>query len=259
MKIIFSVIILTKNRNDFLKKALDSTQLQTKKPFEVLVLDNSLSMTAKSLCLKKKYHKFIKYFSLNKINNVAKLRNFLANKAKGNYLAFLDDDDYWDKKYLFECSKIIKKNNFELIITNINGVKKKKIKFTNFKKFIPLKIKDFLIVNPGTFCSNIIINKSSFLKLKGFDPKVSGSCDKDLIIKALENNISYKINYKYLVNYSLHANQWSSNPAKIIKQKILFYYKYIKKYSLIEHFIMIRLLLRLIIQIIFKSRVFNSI
>jgi len=108
-------------------------------------------------------------------------------------------------------------------------------------------------------CSNIIINKSSFLKIKGFDPKVSGSCDKDLIIKALEKNISYEINNKYLVNYSLHVNQWSTNPAKVIKQKLLFYYKYIGKYSLIEHFIMIRLLLRLIMQIILKSKIFNSI
>jgi teichuronic acid biosynthesis glycosyltransferase TuaG len=260
MKVSFSIIVLTKDRNQFLKKAINSIQLQKKKPIEILVLDNSPSKTAKLLCSENKYSKKIKYFSLSKINNVAKLRNLLAKKAKGNYLAFLDDDDYWQKNYLSESTKIIKKNNIEFIITNIAGVKnKKKNKHTSFKKRKPLNIKDFLIINPGVFCSNVIINRSIFLKLGGFDPKVSGSCDKDLIIRILENNISYKINDKYLVNYSLHTNQWSSNPRKVIIQKLLFYLKYLRKYSIIEHLIMIKVLLSLIIQIFFRLRKFNSI
>ena len=212
MKVLFSIIVLTKDRNKFLKKAINSIQIQKKKPIEILILDNSPSKTAKLLCLEKKYSKKIKYFSLSKINNVAKLRNLLAKKAKGNYLAFLDDDDYWQENYLSESTKIIKQNKVKFIITNIIGIKnKKKIKLTGFKKRKPLNVKDFLIINPGVLCSNIIINRSIFLKLGGFDSKVSGSCDKDLIIRVLENNISYKINDMYLVNYTLHTNQWSSN------------------------------------------------
>ena len=102
MKVLFSIIVLTKDRNKFLKKAINSIQIQKKKPIEILILDNSPSKTAKLLCLEKKYSKKIKYFSLLKINNVAKLRNLLAKKAKGNYLAFLDDDDYWQENYLRE-------------------------------------------------------------------------------------------------------------------------------------------------------------
>ena len=260
MKVLFSIIVLTKDRNEFLKKAINSIQLQKKKPIEILILDNSPSKAAKPICLEKKYSKKIKYFSLSKINNVAKLRNLLAKKAKGNYLAFLDDDDYWQENYLSESIKIIKKNKVEFIITNIVGIKnKKKIKLTSFKKSKPLSVKDFLIINPGVLCSNIIINRSIFLKLGGFDSKVSGSCDKDLIVRVLENNISYKINDMYLVNYSLHTNQWSSNPVKVIIQKLLFYIKYLGKYSLIEHLIMIKVLLSLIIQIFFRLRKFNSI
>lgn len=260
MKILFSIIILTKDRNKFLKKAINSIQFQKKKPIEILILDNSLSATAKSLCLEKKYSKNIKYFSLTKINNVARLRNFLAKKAKGNYLAFLDDDDYWDQNYLWESLKIIKRNKIALLITNIIAHKnKKKIKLTNFRKLKPLNIKDFLIINPGTLCSNIIINKSVFLKLGGFDSKVSGSCDKDLIIRVLENNISYEINNMYLVNYSLHINQWSSNPTKVIIQKFLFYQKYFGKYSIVDHLTMIKVLLKLMIQIFFRFKKFNSI
>ena len=260
MKINFSVIILTKNRNDFLKIGLDSLNKQKIKPQEILVLDNSPQKNAFGICQKMNFFKLIKYFSSSEMKNVAIMRNFLTMKAKGNYLAFLDDDDYWDKNYLYDSLEIIKKTNTKLLITNILSIKNnRKFKFTYFKKNKFLRIKDFLITNPGTLCSNLIIKKSEFLKLKGFDSSVSGSCDKDLIIKVLKNKIDYKINEKYLVNYYLHTNQWSSNPIRVIKQKLLFYKKYFNQYSFIDHLRMIKVLTYLIFKIIFNSKKFNSI
>ena len=260
MKIYFSVIILTKNRNDFLKIALESLNKQKIKPQEILVLDNSHQKNAFGICQKMNIFKLIKYFSSTNMKNVASMRNFLSKKAKGNYLAFLDDDDYWDKNYLYDSHEVIKKTNTKLLITNILGIQdNKKLKFTNFKKNEIFRINDFLIINPGTLCSNLIIKKSEFLKLKGFDSNVHGSCDKDLIIKVLKNKIDYKINEKYLVNYYLHINQWSSNPLRVIKQKLLFYKKYFHYYFFIDHLRMIKVLTYLIFKIIFDSKKFNSI
>jgi len=87
-----SVIIITFNRPQYVCEAVDSVLGQTFNDFEVIVVDDgSASKTKEAL---EKYGSRIQYiFQDHKGRSVA--RNTGINAAKGEYIAFLDDDDAW--------------------------------------------------------------------------------------------------------------------------------------------------------------------
>tara|TARA_B100000579_G_C22846678_1_gene864814 strand:+ start:1324 stop:2103 length:780 start_codon:yes stop_codon:yes gene_type:complete len=257
----FAVVILTKNRDVYLKEALKSACKQKLKPSLIIIIDNAGLAKTKNI-VKKIVPKKQKYFykPITNINNVAKLRNIASKMVSADYIAFLDDDDYFDKNYLYKVNKDLKKNKHDVIITNIKRVDGKiKSKFTYFNDKTSFRIKDFLNKNPGTLCSNLIVKKKTFIKLGGFDKNVSGSCDKDLVMKFIikDKNIFY--NEKYHVFYRMHRNQWSRLPIKVISQRIFFYRKYFKFFGLYDHFKFLTIVLNIIIRIFYDKLRYNSI
>lgn len=87
-----SVIIPTYNRSKYLEVAIKSVVNQTFKNFEVLVVDDGSSNNyAKKIC--NKYKNCFYFYKKN--GGVSSARNFGVKKAKGDYIAFLDDDDLW--------------------------------------------------------------------------------------------------------------------------------------------------------------------
>ena len=93
-----SVIIPSHNRFEGLLHALESVKKQSLTDYEVIVindgsdderyLDYTFDIDVKVIHLKMNSVKEKGYFSDS-------IRNFGINKAKGKYIAFLDDDDYW--------------------------------------------------------------------------------------------------------------------------------------------------------------------
>ena len=105
-----SVIIPTFNREEHLNNCLSSLLTQTKKPFEILVIDNSDNSYAEKLInnLESKFKKqnVFLYSIKNPINSGAIARNLGASKAKGDLIAFLDDDVLLDSNYYEEIEKV---------------------------------------------------------------------------------------------------------------------------------------------------------
>lgn len=87
-----SVVIPTYNRAHFLADAINSVLNQTFKSIEIIVVDDgSTDRTKEAL---KRYALSIQYiFQDHKGRSAA--RNTGINAAKGEYIAFLDDDDIW--------------------------------------------------------------------------------------------------------------------------------------------------------------------
>lgn len=101
-----SVIIPVYNGERYLKEALDSVLNQSLKPFEVVVIDDgSTDSTAEIV------EQYGKGIILIKKNNggAAAARNDGIKMATGDYIAFLDADDYWDQYKLILQMREIKK------------------------------------------------------------------------------------------------------------------------------------------------------
>ena len=129
--------------------------------------------------------------------------NLAASKAKGDFIAFLNDDDAWEKDYLEKISYLKFKKNSKIIYTWLTDwyFKKK----NQGKKIKPnLLPKDFLLKNPGCVISNLVVEKDIFLGLGGFDEYIHPTNDKDFIIRALYFGFNYDVLEESLVLLRRH-------------------------------------------------------
>lgn len=104
----FSVIIPTYNRENELPKCIKSVLEQTYKDFEVLVIDNGSTDHTKDIVQKyMENDSRVNYFWQENSGSPAGSRNTGIKNAKGEWIAFLDSDDYWYPQKLEEVSKVI--------------------------------------------------------------------------------------------------------------------------------------------------------
>ena len=88
----YSIVIPVYNVEKYIKRCLDSVFNQTEKDFEVIVINDDC--TDNSMDIVRKYDVNI---ITTKHVSVSQARNLGVEEAKGEYLIFLDSDDYWDK------------------------------------------------------------------------------------------------------------------------------------------------------------------
>ena len=96
----YSIIIPVYNVEKYIKRCLDSVFEQTEKDFEVIVINDDC--TDNSMDIVRKYDVNI---ITTKHVSVSQARNLGVEEAKGEYLIFLDSDDYWEKNLLKNISK----------------------------------------------------------------------------------------------------------------------------------------------------------
>ena len=133
---LISIIIPTFNRQHKISKAIDSVINQTSNNWEAIIVDNNSNDGTREL-VKKYKDKRIKFFEINNKGVISKSRNYGINKSSGEFIAFLDSDDWWSpnklnfvnrailagKKFIYHNHYIvrsglmIKKNIFPEILT----------------------------------------------------------------------------------------------------------------------------------------------
>lgn len=88
-----TAIITTHNRLELLKRAIRSVLDQTYPDIELIVVDDHSDDGTKEYCLTQDF-KYI-YIPSEESNGGNYARNLGIKNASGEYIAFLDDDDYW--------------------------------------------------------------------------------------------------------------------------------------------------------------------
>ncbi|NRA94506.1 MAG: glycosyltransferase family 2 protein [Psychroserpens sp.] len=112
-----SIIIPYYNRLGKLKRTLDSIDRQTYKNVEVIIVDDCSNEENSPELLLTPQIKYIR----NKVNQGPGLsRNIGMDHANGDYIAFLDSDDYWNEKFL-ELTLEALKSNHKAIMAYANG------------------------------------------------------------------------------------------------------------------------------------------
>ena len=108
-----SVIMPTYKRSEKLLRAIDSVLNQTYKNLELLLVNDNEPFDEYTELLKKRVEKYSndERFHLilqDKHINGAVARNVGIRQARGQYIAFLDDDDWWELNKLEEQVKELK-------------------------------------------------------------------------------------------------------------------------------------------------------
>lgn len=95
---VISVIIPVYNRGWQLKRALDSLLCQTDGDFEVIVCDDGSTEDIGAVVEPYLSQLQLRYIRIENSGGPARPRNVAASHACGEWLAFLDSDDWWDNE-----------------------------------------------------------------------------------------------------------------------------------------------------------------
>ena len=193
-----SVIIPTYNRAIDLDRCLKSLQSQTYKNFEVLVCDDGSTDNTAEIVEKYNSTLTIQYIKDDNFGGPSRPRNNGIKKAKGNFIAFLDSDDWWypnklevSLSYLEEYDLVYHDLDIYTNVEKSNNVAKGRILTGN--------IATDLIVN-----GNGIVNSSLVIKKEIVDSVGKITEDKNLI--AVED-YDYWIRVARVTNRFKYVNQ----------------------------------------------------
>lgn len=204
MEKLISIIIPTFSRNKLLNKLIQSiiTNKYYNESFEIIVVDNN----PKQDFFEESKKKDIIYIHEEQLG-VSFARNRGAASAKGQWLYFLDDDELIDEETLFNVMKLIKLNeNFIYTGKTILYYEEKKEFYINDLLENYLSKIDYgekeKILNEKEWITagNLLIKKSNFEKINGFNIKLQRSGDnlmgnEDILLKKACEDINLKTKY----------------------------------------------------------------
>ena len=228
--VLISVVIPTlNNRQEFLKEALNSIEKQSQLPFEVIIVNNGkqeLKVPQTSLN--------IRHLKTIFRGGVAQARNFGASLARGEYIAFLDDDDLWGQDYLKNIKIQIERDHPDCLIGKLDQLLGNKIMpFKNAHGQIDKNI--ILMFNPGITGSSVVINKEVFLIIGGYDSKLPPSEDKSLILELINRGFKIvTVPDSQAIARQTEIERLSNNKKKMYEGAFQFYRKYKDQMNLIQ-------------------------
>lgn len=198
--------ITTCNRLRQLKKAVESVENQTLLPDELIIIDDNSCDETQEYC--KNLQEISKipiiYFRNDFRGGSNACRNLAIERASGEYIAFLDDDDEWLPDKLQIQYETAKKKNADLVYTGVETVDSdgKKISRHFHKKpaFFSPKIAILTLNYPGT-TSCLMIKTELLRKIAGFNPDYASLQDYELSSRLIRAGASVAGVEKVLVKY----------------------------------------------------------
>ncbi len=206
-----SIIVPVYNTEKYLKKSLSSILKQTYKEFEVIIVNDGSTDDSEKIIdsFKKKYPKKIKSFK-KKNEGVSVARNYGISKASGEYLAFVDSDDWIEPDFLEKLYNTALKDDLDIIVcdTIMDYPDHKEILRSklNYNKDI---IRDYIVSYP-MMCIKLV--KKSVLEASDGFPK--NMIYEDLCLSPTLVNITNKIGF-----LSLPLYHYVQRPDSIMHQK----------------------------------------
>ncbi len=185
---LISVVIPNYNHGSYLSKAIKSLLNQTHKNWEAFIVDNHSTDNSDEI-INSFSDTRIKYLKIHNNGVIAISRNVGINASRGEWIAFLDSDDYWTKDKLEVCLSHTN-NQVDLVYHDLeikynqkNIFKKNKTKTRQLKK--PILID--LLVN-----GNLISNSSVFVR-RNLLKNVNGINESKEMVAAEDYNTWLKI------------------------------------------------------------------
>ncbi len=184
-----SVIMNCYNGVDYVEDAIESVIAQTYNNWELIFWDNK-STDLSSNVLKKFKDDRIKYYLSNEHTSQYEARRRAVLEAKGEFIAFLDVDDWWKEDKIEKQLKLFLDKDVGLATCNYWIVnERKKTKKLAFKNIPTGHVTEKLLKRNFVGMSTLIMKKDSYFSLEyGFDSRYEIIGDYDLILRLSKDN-----------------------------------------------------------------------
>mgnify|MGYP006077172261 CR=1 FL=1 len=233
-KPLISIVMNCFNGEKYLSDSLESIQKQTYKNWELIFWDNLSNDKSKKIFESFEDKRF-RYYSAIEHTTLTKARNLALSKCKGDFIAFLDVDDWWSLNKLELQIKLFADPYVQLVYGNflVNNFKKKSViygiparKIKPNKKAIMYNfnlpsgyILDYLIKEYVVGMMTIMIRKEIFSNYKyQFNENISILCDLDLVLK-ISSKFKIECCNVIIAHKRLHGNNtFNKNKEEILEQ-----------------------------------------
>ncbi len=221
MNPLVTVIIPTYNRSYLLSRAINSVINQTYANLECIVV-NDASTDGTDEVLRKYSDQRLRYFKHKENRHVSAARNTAIGKARGELVAFLDDDDEWLPKKLEKQVDLIQKISPEygMVYCWMDIYKK----FKKIGEVHPILRGDIfsntLLKQPIGNCSTLMVRMNVVKEVGNFDEMLPRGNDGDFIRRICKK---YKVDFvpEVLGHYIVgHNDRITSQSTHGIRQAL---------------------------------------
>ena len=221
MNKLVSVVIPSYNHAHYIKRAIESVIDQTYTNWEILVVDNNSNDNTDEI-VKSFNDKRIKLIKIQNCGIIASSRNKGIKESKGEYISFLDSDDWWYSNKLELSVKALERGS-ELVCHAEDWINNDKIfKTVKYGPNYKGSFRYLLYVNNCISTSAVTVKKDCLLRVDYFveDQNAVGVEDYHLWLKLA--NAGYKISFidSILGCYRVYNTSYSSNLLKQVKSEV---------------------------------------
>lgn len=197
-----SIILPVFNGEEYLDDTLQSIFKQDYKHFEVIVVDDgSIDNSEK---ISKSYN--VRYF-YQENQGVAAARNYGIKLAKGEIVAFIDQDDTWlPGKLMKQINQMISEHELGYVLTY------QMLKLAVGINKIPAWVRKNQLNKPivGYLPSTLMVRKDVFDKIGLFNPDYNTGSDTEWFFRAKDNHIKMEILQEVLTLRKIHKYNHSN-------------------------------------------------
>ena len=216
MKLI-SIIIPNFNCEKFISQTIESVLGQTYDNWKMIIVDdcstdNSVSIIEKYANTDKRIH----LIKLGKNSGVPNARNIGLQNAKGEYIAFLDSDDYWDKNKIQEQISFMQNRDIILSYTSYIKIDEKDKKIGEVK--VPESVDyEMMLKSNYIACSSAMVKKDTLNGL--LFPPLRLQQDHAFWLSILKDGIKAYGIREPLLHYRVRKRSLSSNKFIAVQYK----------------------------------------
>lgn len=209
-----AVVIPTRDRPELLTRALATVLAQTVQPTEVHIVDAGGRSWSPALQeLMDSAQPRVRVTALREPTYAGRARNEGVRRTSAPVLAFLDDDDTWDKGYLAQALEAFARQPDGLVVTPLL------VRRADAVLALPapdpeLRARDVLARNPGVTGTNIVLSRRVLQRVGGFDEQLAAFNDLDLLVRLLDAGVAVVPTAEPLAEQLIHAAHQVSEPSR---------------------------------------------
>jgi glycosyltransferase involved in cell wall biosynthesis len=179
-----SVVIPTANRDLLLKRAIESVLAQSFQDFEIIVVNDGASDDTKRT-IELFADQRISYYKNETRKGGAGTRNVGIHAAKAPLIAFLDDDDRWEKNKLeLQMAALTHaENDVVFCFSSVKNIFDSTSHITSVKEGTHNYLEIALSKFNGFLTSTLLVKKTALLDVGSFDESFPSHQEPDLIIR----------------------------------------------------------------------------
>lgn len=212
MNLTISVILQVCNSEPFIRRAIKSILAQNVSSLEILVVDDNSEDS--SVAIASEYPD-VKIIQLPK-SGLGEARNQGVKAASGDFIAFLDADDYWTvDKLKMQLDYLSKTPDCAAVVGLMS-------RFLSEGCQLPPNYNSEMLAKPTAayIPSALIARRTVFEQIGLFDSSLAVGCDSDWMMRLMDSNNNVYLLPQVILNKRIHNNNISAQ-VTIYQQELL--------------------------------------